>query len=82
MEVLKIETLTSSKSLLVHADTSETTDITKDDNDDFFVNEIDEGDEIHLRLSDDEEFEQDHISEHAEILKTRVQLERDGKNKT
>lgn len=77
MDAVRIETLTTSKSLIVNKNVSKSTDITKKSSDDFFVD--DEDDEIRLRLSDDEEFEQDKISEQAKIQQTRLQLKTDGK---
>ena len=74
MDAVRIESLPSAKSLL-NTKVSETTDISKEKDDDIlFIDDIDEDDEIRLRLSDEEEIEQDNTSGHSEN-----QLKKNGK---
>ncbi|XP_011504546.1 PREDICTED: MATH and LRR domain-containing protein PFE0570w [Ceratosolen solmsi marchali] len=77
MDAVTIETLPTTKSLL-STKVPESTDIAKEKDDDIlFIDEIDEDDEIRLRLSDDEEVEQENTLEHTENQEASLQLKKD-----
>lgn len=79
MDAVKIDTLPTNKSLL-SSKVPDTTDISKEKDDDIlFVDDIDEDDEIRLRLSDDEELEQDNTSRHGESQHTNLDNKINGK---
>ncbi|OXU18549.1 hypothetical protein TSAR_009650 [Trichomalopsis sarcophagae] len=75
MDAVKIDALPTNKSL-ISSKVPDTTDISKEKDDDIlFVDDIDEDDDneqIRLRLSDDEEVEQDITSRHGESQQTNL----------
>jgi hypothetical protein len=79
MDAVTIETLPTTKSLL-STKVPESTDIAKEKDDDIlYVDEIDEDDEIRLRLSDDEEIEQENTLGDTENQQANLQLNKNGK---
>lgn len=79
MDAVRIDTLPSTKPLL-STKVPDTTDISKEKDDDIlFIDDIDEDDEIRLRLSDDEELEQDSTSRHSESQQIKLDTEINGK---